>query len=426
MIDLPPEAKALLEQARRDHNPTSREALRVRRALYTKLGIAGTLLPASLPAPAAAAKAAATKVAVVNAAAVTPAATAPVMATSAAAATGAAVAATKVAVTKAGVMATLWSLKATKIALAVVTISGVASLPLVMRDAPTDAAGGGQAASSAVQVAPAASGRVARSPRPSERGAPLEPTVEQLAPTVEQLAPATEVTPPSSVTTSPRRERSPAPVVSSLASSQHQPARMVDGASLPQSAPEVRTETTAGAPTGANAVLAAAKPVPAPRAIATPTTQSATRRDAREAHEDDPLADVLPSAMLRDRTVRDEPIATPPAARVTAVASSPIPLLPAPTASEPERREELALIRGALLSLRDGSPMRALSLLGEHAIQYPRGVFASERRGLRVIALCTAGRLDEGREQRKVFLREEGASPMAERVRNSCQEVSHP
>jgi hypothetical protein len=92
---------------------------------------------------------------------------------------------------------------------------------------------------------------------------------------------------------------------------------------------------------------------------------------------------------------------------------------PSPPAAPPE----LTLIRSALTSLRDGAPQRALALLGEHDDAYPNGAFASERRGLRIVALCESGRLDEGRKERVVFLRREGSAPVAERVRHACQEA---
>ncbi len=83
---------------------------------------------------------------------------------------------------------------------------------------------------------------------------------------------------------------------------------------------------------------------------------------------------------------------------------------------------EIALIRGALTSLRDRQPGRALALLDEHARVYPSGAVSDERRGLRVIALCAAGRVEEGKREREAFLERAGSSPIAARVRRACDE----
>jgi trimeric autotransporter adhesin len=81
---------------------------------------------------------------------------------------------------------------------------------------------------------------------------------------------------------------------------------------------------------------------------------------------------------------------------------------------------ELALLRGALTSIRDGQAERALTLLADHASRYPEGAFANERRGLRVLALCSAGLTAEGEREQAAFLREASASPIAARVRTAC------
>ena len=84
---------------------------------------------------------------------------------------------------------------------------------------------------------------------------------------------------------------------------------------------------------------------------------------------------------------------------------------------------ELDLIDGAIASLRDGEEARALALLERHRVSYPDGKFAIERKGLRVLALCAAGRLEEGRAERQVLLRSERAAPILTRVRKACAEA---
>ncbi len=81
---------------------------------------------------------------------------------------------------------------------------------------------------------------------------------------------------------------------------------------------------------------------------------------------------------------------------------------------------ELALIRSALTSLRDHDSLQALRLLDEHAARYPSGAFGTERRALHVVALCAAGRTEEGARERAQFLKTSGDSPIAARVRSAC------
>jgi hypothetical protein len=81
---------------------------------------------------------------------------------------------------------------------------------------------------------------------------------------------------------------------------------------------------------------------------------------------------------------------------------------------------ELSLIRAALTSLRDRDSLQALRLLDEHAARYPTGAFSTERRALRVVALCAAGRSEEGARERALFLKTAGDSPIAARVRSAC------
>jgi len=81
---------------------------------------------------------------------------------------------------------------------------------------------------------------------------------------------------------------------------------------------------------------------------------------------------------------------------------------------------ELGLIRKATGALRDGQPTRALQLLAEHARHHPEGMLAQERQGLRVLALCAAGRQAEGAAARTRFLRAAPRSPLAGRVEDAC------
>jgi outer membrane protein assembly factor BamD (BamD/ComL family) len=71
-------------------------------------------------------------------------------------------------------------------------------------------------------------------------------------------------------------------------------------------------------------------------------------------------------------------------------------------------------------ALRDGRPDEALRLLAEQERKYARGALHEERAASRVIALCAAGRVAEGRRARDRFLSSYPNSPAADRVRASC------
>ena len=81
---------------------------------------------------------------------------------------------------------------------------------------------------------------------------------------------------------------------------------------------------------------------------------------------------------------------------------------------------ELDLIDSAFAQLRAHQGESALALLARHGELYPRGKFATEAAGLRVLALCEVGRLPEGRDARAVFLARASDSPIAARVRAAC------
>jgi hypothetical protein len=98
------------------------------------------------------------------------------------------------------------------------------------------------------------------------------------------------------------------------------------------------------------------------------------------------------------------------------------PVPPQPAAHAVESESELDLIDAALTSLREGQGTRALSLLEIHGARYPTGKFAMERQGLRVLALCALGRVEEGRAARRAFLRAVRDAPIVARVRRACDE----
>lgn len=123
-----------------------------------------------------------------------------------------------------------------------------------------------------------------------------------------------------------------------------------------------------------------------------------------------------------------EPVVTAAAAEpVQSEAATPAPDSPrveVPVAEARKVESELALIDRAATSLRDHQPGSALTALDEHLALYPAGVLRSERQGLRVLALCAAGRTEQGRREQATFLAHAGKTPLATRVRNACSESS--
>lgn len=82
---------------------------------------------------------------------------------------------------------------------------------------------------------------------------------------------------------------------------------------------------------------------------------------------------------------------------------------------------ELQLLGKAQSALKSGQPSEALRALDEHARRFPSGVLAAERTGVRPIALCQAGRLDEGRNAARSYLRLVPNSVLSNRIRVACQ-----
>jgi outer membrane protein assembly factor BamD (BamD/ComL family) len=72
--------------------------------------------------------------------------------------------------------------------------------------------------------------------------------------------------------------------------------------------------------------------------------------------------------------------------------------------------------------LRQGDPNAALARLAEHASRYPGGALREEREGIRVVALCRAGREAEGKAAAERFLARSPRSALATRIRAACGE----
>jgi hypothetical protein len=72
------------------------------------------------------------------------------------------------------------------------------------------------------------------------------------------------------------------------------------------------------------------------------------------------------------------------------------------------------------VSLDSGRSASALRLLSYQAARFPRGVFASEREALRILAQCASGTSASSRSMAERFVRTHPRSPLVDRVSRAC------
>ncbi|MBN1656182.1 MAG: hypothetical protein JXA30_20605 [Deltaproteobacteria bacterium] len=89
-------------------------------------------------------------------------------------------------------------------------------------------------------------------------------------------------------------------------------------------------------------------------------------------------------------------------------------------AISPQLKAELKLLRAAQLALQQGDSTGALAELNSHRRQFPRGLLQQEREAARAVALCELGRLEQGRQVAQRLLSMSPRSPLAQRIRRSC------
>jgi hypothetical protein len=82
--------------------------------------------------------------------------------------------------------------------------------------------------------------------------------------------------------------------------------------------------------------------------------------------------------------------------------------------------EETHLLDQAQLALRSGDTDRTLALIEEHDRRFGAGLLREEAHAARVLALCRAGRVEDGRARAEEFTREFPGSPLLPRVRRVC------
>jgi len=82
---------------------------------------------------------------------------------------------------------------------------------------------------------------------------------------------------------------------------------------------------------------------------------------------------------------------------------------------------ELTVLRLAQEDLRAGLPARALRRLAEYDRRFGKGALEEERRAIAAIALCSVRPGPAAQAQSERFLRSAPDSPLAERVRTTCE-----
>jgi hypothetical protein len=97
----------------------------------------------------------------------------------------------------------------------------------------------------------------------------------------------------------------------------------------------------------------------------------------------------------------------------------------APVVSAPRRQDaltqEVALLSRAVAALNAGRAGDALASLNEHERAFPRGILSADRQAAKAQALCSLGRLSEGRAQ---LAHLSAQSPAASRAKQVCDSVA--
>ena len=82
---------------------------------------------------------------------------------------------------------------------------------------------------------------------------------------------------------------------------------------------------------------------------------------------------------------------------------------------------EMELLGRAQRALKAGQPGEALRALDDHAKRFPSGVLALERSGVKTVALCQSGRVEEGRAAARSYRKLVPNSTLSKRIRIACQ-----
>ncbi|HYP89088.1 MAG TPA: hypothetical protein VEQ59_13070 [Polyangiaceae bacterium] len=116
-----------------------------------------------------------------------------------------------------------------------------------------------------------------------------------------------------------------------------------------------------------------------------------------------------------------EPAATEPAAEPAAASAvNPLPSTVGPRGPALDRRDrlsaEVALLSRATSALGAGRAGEALKVLNQHQREFPSGVLSEERRAAKAQALCSLGRVSEGRTELARLIPQSPAAARAKRV----------
>ena len=121
------------------------------------------------------------------------------------------------------------------------------------------------------------------------------------------------------------------------------------------------------------------------------------------------------------------PLLTPTSAPTAAVTSPIAPAQPASSSpvSVPRHQDaltrEVELLSRAVAALNAGRAGEALGTLNEHQRRFPRGVLGAERQAAKAQALCSLGRVREGRAE---LARLSPKSPAAGRAKQVCESIA--
>jgi hypothetical protein len=117
------------------------------------------------------------------------------------------------------------------------------------------------------------------------------------------------------------------------------------------------------------------------------------------------------AALPATATTPHDPVASPVKPAVSATADPP----------EGDTGPETALLADMQAALREADSKRVLSLVAEHERLFPRSSFAPEREGARTLALCVGADHFNAARIGQAFLDAHPLSPLAGRVRGTCQ-----
>ena len=131
---------------------------------------------------------------------------------------------------------------------------------------------------------------------------------------------------------------------------------------------------------------------------------------------------VLPTAPALPASATAE-LPREPVAAISASASATPRAQPQQAASEAsdDLAEELGLLKSARSALGAGNAGEALAALDQYVARFPEGKLGFEQRALRAMALCKAGRMDEGRALSAAIAEASPGSPLSERVAAACK-----